>query len=238
MNKAGEGFKGFPKDCRRFLRELAANNEREWFNANKRRYRESVLEPMCAFIEAMDGELARVSDCFVADPRPNGGSMFRIYRDIRFSRDKRPYKEHAACQFRHIAGRDAHAPGFYVHVAPDDVFFGGGIWRVPGPALVSIREAIDRDQGGWKRATRSAAFRRRFIAVSGDSLKRPPRGYDPDHPFIEDLKRKSFFAAERVEARAIEQPGFVKQVATAFVALKPMMAFLTAALGLSFSLDD
>ncbi len=228
----------FREDTFRFFEELRRNNNREWFAANKERYKRSVVAPMVAFIEAMDVRLARVSDCFVADPRPNGGSMFRIYRDLRFTPDRRPYKEHAACQFRHIAGKDAHAPGFYVHIEPGNVFFGGGIWHPPAPALACIRRAIIEQPERWRRITRSRAFRRRFGGLAGDSLKRPPRGVPPDHPLIDDLKRKDFFALQRVEPGLALRPEFVDEVTRAFVALKPLMKFLTDALGLAFSLAD
>ena len=232
------GFGGFPPDLFRFFEELSENNNREWFAANKPRYKESVVAPMSAFIEAMDTRLASVSDCFIADPRPNGGSMFRIYRDVRFSSNKLPYKEHAACHFRHMAGKDAHAPGFYVHLEPDDVFFGGGIWHPPGPTLRRIRRAIDDDPAGWKKILRAAAFRRRFGGLAGASLKRAPQGYAPDHPLIGDLKRKDFFAVERCDPALALTPGFATEVARSFKALSPLMRFLTEALGLSFSLDD
>jgi uncharacterized protein (TIGR02453 family) len=129
-------FKGFRKEFFAFFRELKANNDRAWFEANKSRFRETVQAPMSDFITAMALHLSRVSKEFVADPRPNGGSMFRIHRDIRFSRDKRPYKEHGACQFRHRLGRDVHAPGFYVHLAPKEVFVGGGLWMPDPDALL------------------------------------------------------------------------------------------------------
>src|SRR3974377_1858992 len=115
-------FSGLPKDFFAFFRELTANADRAWFEDNKQRYKDSVQAPMSAFITAMAPRLKKVSKHFVADPRPNGGSMFRIYRDVRFSKDKRPYKEHAGCQFRHALGKDAHAPGFYMHFAPEEVF--------------------------------------------------------------------------------------------------------------------
>jgi uncharacterized protein (TIGR02453 family) len=120
-------FTGFPKDFFAFFRELKENNERAWFEVNKQRFRDSVQAPMSDFIEAMAPRLAKISKHFTADPRTNGGSMFRIYRDGRFSKDKRPYKEHAACHFRHSLGKDVHAPGFYMHFASDEVFFGGGL---------------------------------------------------------------------------------------------------------------
>ena len=102
-----------------FLRALRANNERPWFEANKARYREEVRDPMLDFIAAFAGPLAEISPHFRADPRPNGGSLFRIYRDTRFSKDKTPYKTNVGAHFRHAAGRDAHAPGFYLHLEPE-----------------------------------------------------------------------------------------------------------------------
>src|SRR6185295_12558339 len=121
-------FKGLPKDFFVFFKELTKNNERPWFEANKERYKATVIGSLSDFIEAMAPRVAKISKHIVVDPRPNGGSMFRIYRDIRFSKDKRPYKENAGCQFRHALGKDAHAPGFYMHFANDEVFFGGGLW--------------------------------------------------------------------------------------------------------------
>ena len=164
--------------------------------------------------------------------------MFRIYRDTRFSKDKSPYKEHVAVHFRHMAGKDAHAPGFYMHFEPKEVFFGGGIWMPPGPVLRQVREAIADDAQGWKSATRGPAFRKRFGETQGDSLKRPPQGFDPDHPLIDDLKRKSFFAVQQVEPSFALTPRFTAEVEKAFVALRPMMRFLTESLELSFELDS
>jgi uncharacterized protein (TIGR02453 family) len=120
-------FTGFPKELYQFLSDLARNNNREWFEANKERYVQYAKEPALAFIAEMKGRLEEISQSYVADTRPNGGSMFRIYRDTRFSKDKTPYKVNIGCQFRHSAGRDAHAPGFYIHLQPDENFAGDKI---------------------------------------------------------------------------------------------------------------
>ncbi len=228
------GFTGFPKEFFGFFRELKDNNERGWFNDNKDRYRAEVVGPMSGFIAAIAPGLEKVSTRYVADPRPNGGSMFRIYRDVRFSKDKRPYKEHAACQFRHESGRDAHAPGFYVHFAPDEVLYGGGIWKPPGPALEKIRQAIAGDPKAWRKAATDKTLVKCFGEISGDGLKRPPRGFDPDDPNIEDLKRKTFFVMRRVPPGDAESPGFVDDVAGAFRAAKPLMRFLCKSLDKPF----
>ncbi|SRR5258706_3764307 len=233
MAGARDGFRGFPADLFAFFRELKAHNERPWFEANKERFKESVQGPMSEFIAAMAPRLARVSKNFIADPRPNGGSMFRIYRDIRFARDKRPYKEHAACQFRHRAGRDAHAPGFYVHLAPGEVFFGGGLWMPEPDALFKVRAAIATKSPQWRRASSGKDFARRFKEVEGEALTRPPKGFDPEHPAIADLKRKSFYVMQASSEKAALSKTFVEEVAGAFKAASPLMRFLCDAVGVA-----
>ncbi|MGE0408046.1 MAG: DUF2461 domain-containing protein [Amphiplicatus sp.] len=224
-------FQGLPKDYFAFFAELKENNNRAWFEANKARFKESVQAPLSAFVEAMGPRLKKISKHFTADPRLNGGSIFRIYRDVRFAKDKKPYKENGGVHFRHALGRDAHAPGFYVHIAPDEIFYGGGIWAPPPPALAKIREAI-RDNGKkWGAAVSGAAFKKRYGGVRGDALSRPPRGFAGDHPLIEDIKRKSFFAmAEGTRKRALS-PVFAGDVEAAMRDAKPLMTFLCEALG-------
>ncbi len=227
-------FSGFPEDLLQFLQDLSQNNNREWFNANKGRYRESVVAPVSDFIIAMGERLHKISNSFVADPRANGGSMFRIYRDARFLKDKRPYKENVGCQFRHIAGKNAHAPSFYVHLQPGKVFVGGGIWAPPNPVLDKIRTAIVEQPKNWSKVIKSKKVIRGFSSLEGDRLKRPPRGYDVKHTFIEDLKRKSFFLKRDVELALIMKPDFIKETEQAFMDAAPLMAFITNAIDLSF----
>ena len=231
-------FSGFPKELFTFIRQLKKNNNREWFHANKDRYREFVVAPMCDFIQAMAYRFDKMAIRFVADPRPHGGSMFRIYRDTRFSKDKRPYKSHVACHFRHEAGKDAHAPGFYVHLEPGSVFFGGGIWMPPNPVLEKIRNTIVENPNAWKRIISNPTFKKRFGGIEGDGLKRPPRGFDKDHPFIEDLKRKSFFVTQDVDPALAMTPKFITEVERAFKTASPLMKYLLFANGLPFERDD
>lgn len=229
-----DGFNGFGRDFFAFFRELKANNERGWFEANKQRFRDQVQAPMSAFIEAMAPRLAKISKDFTADPRPNGGSMFRVYRDVRFSKDKRPYKEHAACHFRHRFGKDAHAPGFYMHFAPDEVFFGGGMWLPPSDALAKIRGAIAAKPAAWKKMLGDAKFAARFGGVGGEALSRPPRGFDPAHPFIDDIKKKSFFAMGEGSVKSAQSPKLVDEVTETFRAASPLMKFLCNALDVPY----
>ncbi len=228
-------FDGFPTDFFDFFSELEAHNERGWFEENKPRYEESVVAPCLDFISAMGPELKKISPHFTAIPKKTGGSMFRIYRDTRFSKDKTPYKTNAALHFRHALGKDAHAPGFYLHLEPGQVFFGGGMWLPPSDALKNIRATIDEDQAGWKKVKNNKRLKDLFGALAeGNPLTRPPKGYAQDHPLIEDLKRRSFFAVTNSTAAAATRPDFIKEVSQAYKAASPLMAFLCKATGASF----
>ena len=130
-------FEGFRPTLFEFLEQLAANNNRPWFQENKRRYEREVREPSLAFIRAFQPRLKRISPYFVASDRRAGGSLMRVYRDTRFSRHAAPYKTNVGIQFRHEFGRDVHAPGFYVHIAADECFLALGVWR---PDAVSLRQ--------------------------------------------------------------------------------------------------
>jgi uncharacterized protein (TIGR02453 family) len=183
-----------------FLRELAANNHRDWFTANKPRYVAEVQEPALAFVEDVGHRLPEVSRHFVADPRPIGGSVFRIYRDVRFAKDKTPYKTQVGIQFRHARSRDVHAPGFYLNLEPDRVFMACGIWHPDRDTLHAIRTAIAAKPQRWTNVVEGLEDFR----LGGESLKRPPAGFDRDHPLIEELKRKDFIAyLDLTEADAI-----------------------------------
>jgi len=226
-------FPGFPDDFFRFFQDLEQNNERAWFNENKARYHESVVNPISEFIVDLGPYLKKISPHYIANPKPHGGSMFRIYRDTRFSKDKTPYKTHAGVQFRHEAGKDAHAPGFYVHLAPEEVFFGGGVWMPPNPVLNRVRDHMVDNARSWSRIRNSKAVLASG-GIRGDSLKRPPRGFDPQHPHIEDLKKKSFYIATEVPAEAALEAGFAGQVTAGFKLAAPMMRFINDALDLPF----
>ena len=226
-------FTGFPKDFFVFFEDLKRNNRRDWFNDNKPRYHESVVNPISEFIVCMAPRLKKISPHYVANPKPHGGSMFRIYRDTRFSKDKTPYKTHAGVQFRHEAGRDAHAPGFYVHLAGDGLFFGGGIWNPPNSHLGPIRDYMVDNARSWSRL-RNAKAVQQAGGIRGDSLKRPPRGYDADHPHIDDLKKKSFYVMVEAPSKDALKPAFPDQVTEAFRIAAPLNRFITGALDLPF----
>lgn len=216
-----------------FLRDLEQNNEREWFKANQDRYEEHVREPALEFINDFAGPLESISEHFVADSRKVGGSLFRIQRDTRFSKDKTPYKLNTGMQFRHVAAKDVHAPGFYLNLEPKACYMGVGLWRPETKVAYQIREHIDENQADWKRATRGNRFTEVFT-VGGDSLKRPPRGYDEDHPLIEDLKRKDFIASTRLTQKQVTSAHFMEDFTENCKRAVPFMKFLCAAMNLPF----
>lgn len=223
----------FTPELFEFLLDLRSNNNRDWFKANKGRYEKQIKEPLLDFIRDFGPPLHSISEHFVADPRANGGSMFRIYRDVRFSKDKNPYKTQAAAHFRHEAGKTAHAPGFYLHLAPGEVGAGVGIWRPDTPTLTKIRNAIVEDPDGWRKASGDPRFTSLFSIV-GDSLKRSPRGFDPGHPLAADLKRKDHIAWVDFDEEEATSPGFLDEFAHVCRQAVPYVQFLTTAVGLPF----
>ena len=216
-----------------FLRKLSRNNHREWFEQHKQDYEDVVRTPALRFIADMQGDLAQLSQHFLAIPKKVGGSLMRVHRDVRFGRDKRPYKTNIGIQFRHEAGKDVHAPGFYLHIEPGECFLGGGVWRPDAPALGKIREAIVEKPDQWKKASDSGAFAKQF-ALGGESLSRPPRGYLKDHPYIEDLKRKDFIALCAIPDDLITSATLRKQVMRQFALAGPYVEFLCRALALRY----
>ncbi|MCC6623992.1 MAG: DUF2461 domain-containing protein [Deltaproteobacteria bacterium] len=225
----------FSLETFRFLDALALNNHREWFEAHKARYEQDVREPALAFIRAMAGPLARVTPHFVVEDKKVGGSLMRVHRDTRFGHDKTPYKTNVGIQFRHAAGKDVHAPGFYVHVAADGCFLGLGLWRPEPPALAAIRRKIDAEQARWKRLVDPKALAKKGLAMGdGDPLKRVPKGYPVDHPLADELKKTSFILHRDLTADEVMSAGFVGLVGKHFAAGSEHMRFLCEAVGVPF----
>lgn len=227
-----QNFPGFPREMVDFYRELRQNNERDWFNANKDRYLACVAEPALEFIRAIEGPLQKkVSPCFTAIAKRSGGSLIRIYRDTRFSKNKTPYKTNLGIHFRHEVGKDVHAPGFYLHFDLDQVFLGAGVWCPSGEPLNQIRMAIDDQSARWKRIKGKKIFRETFN-LYGDTLIRPPRGYEKDHPLIEDLKRKDHIAMTTLKQNDFFSPSIIDEAIGRMKLAMPYVRFLCDALHL------
>jgi len=223
----------FSKSTFKFLDQLAANNNRAWFEENKPRYASLVREPALEFIEAMAPALNTFAPHFRADSRKMGGSLMRVYRDARFSRDKTPYKTNIGIQFRHELGKDVHAPGFYVHISTAECFLAVGCWHPEPDALGRIRDLIAQKPEKWFAARDNEKFVAQWM-LSGDTLMRPPRGYAADHPAIEDLKRKDFIALAPLAPADVTGPGLVKLASEQFATTVPFMSLLCDALEVAY----
>jgi len=223
----------FSPDLFRFLHELKENNRRDWFKANKIRYEKEVKGPALRFITDFAPYLGKISKHFLADPRPVGGSLFRIYRDIRFAKNKEPYKTATGIHFRHEDGKDAHTPGYYLHLEPRNVFVGVGIWCPDNPTLKKIRDAIVADPKQWQRTITAKGFRDRY-EMTGEKLKRPPYGYDSEHPLVEDLKWKSYTGFARLTQKDVTATDFPDRLFEVYQAGSPLVKFLCQAIGVGF----
>ena len=227
----------FTADTLRFFRALKRRNERAWFEAHRDEYEAYVRAPMRHLVEEMDVRLARFAPEIVGDPRH---SIFRIHRDIRFSKDKSPYKTHVAAWFYHGAGSrnvgqdgEGGSAGFYVQVSPGASFSGGGIWMPPPSTLKKIREAIADDPRGFARVAGSPVLKRRFGGLDAeDSLKRMPRGFADDHPAARWLKFRSFTVGRLLRDTQATGPRLAALLEADFRAMLPLVRWLNAALGL------
>ena len=230
----------------KFMKALAANNNKEWFADHKSEYEQTVKAPCLAFISDLAAPLQKISAQMVANPKPVGGSLFRIYRDARFSADKSPYKTHAGMSFYHAAtkavaraeGQNAmmgrlDAPGFYLHLEPGACFIGGGLWHPQSDTLKRVRAYMLSNPASWKKATQAAPFNK-FYALEGDSLQRPPQGFDPAHELIVDLKRKDYIGSAKLTQAQVCSDDLLQTTITHYKALAPMIDWLCGALDLDF----
>ena len=229
-------FDGFPLASFTFLKGLAANNEREWFEARRETYELSLREPMKALIEEMDARLATIAPEITGTVR---GSMFRIHRDIRFSKNKAPYKTNAACWFFHRdskgnVGQDAvhGGAGMYFHLEPRACFAGGGVWMPPAPVLKRIRGALEVGHEEFRGIIGAKAFRVLLGTLSTEAvLKRMPRGYDPTHPAGEWLRYQSFTAGCPLTQAEVTSAALADRLEQIYRTLTPFVRWLNTAIG-------
>jgi len=217
-----------------FLHDLALHNNKTWFNAHKADYEAHVRVPFLRLISDLQPALAQVSAHFRADPRTVGGSLFRIYRDCRFSRNKSPYKTWQGARLFHYRGKQVPAPSFYIHLAPGDSFVGGGIWHPDSHTQRRIRQFIFDNPAHWKNAVHAPSIKRRYQFESSEQLVRPPRGFPEEFTFIDDLKQRNWVLFRPVSDSTMMGANLRQILARDLTQLAPFMDYLCAALELEF----
>lgn len=211
-----------------FLAQLRRNNRRAWFLKHKPEYEKFARQASLRFIADLRLRLREVSPWLVANPKPVGGSLFRIYRDVRFSKDKSPYKTHVGMHFPHASSSEmVHAPGLYLHLEPNSCFLAGGVWQPDPRSLARIRDAIAWKPDEWRAAKRG-------LELGGDTLSRAPRGYPADHPLVEDLKRKDFVASVDLRDKQVCSARFMEHFLRGAHKIIPLLKFLSEAEKLRF----
>lgn len=210
----------------KFLKDLKKNNNKSWFDANRKNY-EQAKEDFLSLVETLITAIAAF-DPPIAALKPKE-CTFRINRDVRFSKDKSPYKNNIAAYFNRN-GKKSNGAGYYLHIEPGNSFAAGGIWMPEAKDLAKIRQEIDYSFDDWKKISGNANFKKMFTqGVKGESLTRPPKGYEETNPAIEFLKRKSFIVSRPFTDTEVQSKTFTKDVAVTFKTMKPLIDFLNAA---------
>jgi uncharacterized protein (TIGR02453 family) len=218
----------------KFLRGLARNNDRAWFAAHKADYETHVRAPFQRLLNDLQPILAELSAHYRVDPKPVGGSLYRIQRDTRFANDKTPYKTWQGARLMHERSRQLHAPLFYLHLQPGNCFVGAGLWHGEPALQRRVRQFIVDNPGGWKAAAHAPAFRKRFDLDDSEMLVRVPKGYPDDFPFAEDLRRRNFVAERAIDDATMLGPRLRQVLAADLAALGPFVDYLCASLDLEY----
>ncbi|MGE8288893.1 MAG: DUF2461 domain-containing protein, partial [Stenotrophomonas sp.] len=205
-----------------------------WFAEHKQQYEEHVRQPFLRLITDLQPDLTEVSAHFRADPRTVGGSLFRIYRDSRFSNDKTPYKTWQGARLFHERRKEVPAPSYYIHLAPGENFIGAGIWHPEPDTQRKLRQFIFDNPGSWKAAAHAPAVRKRYDFETSEKLVRPPRGFPADFEFIDDLKHRNWVLWRAIDDDTMTGPRLRQTLAKDLAALAPFVDYLCAALDLEF----
>jgi uncharacterized protein (TIGR02453 family) len=217
------------KETLDFLRKLGKNNNRDWFEKNKALYlaaKEDVEKSIDTMITGI-----RTFDKRIGSDLTAKKCMFRIYRDVRFSKDKRPYKTNMGASINPGGNKMAPAPGYYIHIEPGNAFVAGGMWMPPAPELAKIRQEIDYNFPEFKKIVSDKNFKKYFGGLNqDDKLSTTPKGYAKDHPAIEFLRLKSFIVVSEIPEKDVMSKNFVKSATAAMKAMLPLMNFLQRAI--------
>jgi uncharacterized protein (TIGR02453 family) len=217
----------FSADTLKFLRALKRNNRREWFNAHREQYETHVRQPMTAIVERLAEDFRAFAPELVASPK---ASMYRIYRDTRFSENKTPYKTHIAAVFPTRGLLKHEGAGVYFHISPDEVWVGGGMYSPQPAQLYAVREHIAASVRQLRAIVEAPGFRRHVGQLEGDKLTRVPRGFPKDHEAAEYLKFRHFIAGAGFPATLATSPKFYSTLLTVFKQVVPLSRFLNVPL--------
>ena len=218
----------------KFLRALARNNDKEWFGEHKQQYEDHVRQPFLRLLTDLQPDLAQISEHYRSDPKTVGGSLFRIYRDARFSNDKSPYKSWQGARLFHERRKQVAAPSFYLHLQPGHCFVGAGLWHPEAPTQRRVRQFIFDNPGSWKAAAHAPKFRKQFNFDDSEVLTRPPRGFPADFELIDDLKHKNFVFTRPLDDGSMNSPRLRQALVADLTAMAPFVDYLCAALDLEF----
>jgi uncharacterized protein (TIGR02453 family) len=213
----------FGADTLKFLRALKRNNRREWFQARREQYEAAVRQPMMAVIERLAIDFADIAPELLANPK---ASMYRVYRDTRFSENKTPYKTHAAAVFPPRGLPRHEGAGLYFHIAPGELWIGGGMYSPQTRQLHAVREHIAANLTRFRAIVESPGFRKHVGTLEGERLRRVPRGFPKDHPAAEYLKFRQFLAGSDFPPALATSPKFYGTLLTVFRQVVPLIRFL------------
>lgn len=222
-------FEGFPTEGISFLRQLKKHNNREWFAAHKTSYEEFVKFPMQSLIASLAHSMSGIAPEIQFDSRK---SIFRIYRDTRFSKDKTPYKTSIAAVF-HPKGKWEASAGYYLHIEPKIIYVGGGIYMPNGPQLKSIRHAIAGRPEEFLAIVTEKKFRKKYAGLEGEQLQRAPLGFPASHKMIEWLKHKSYYTGVEWNEKECHSSRFIEKIVGVYKDLLPLIRFLNSGLSRS-----
>lgn len=223
----------FDKTIFEFLRNLKENNSKDWFNANKEKYEGNAREPFLNFIADFAPHLTKIAPNHLANASKSGGSLFRIHKDLRFGNRDEPYKTWMGAYFKHNKSKDVHTPGFYLHIEPKNCFFGAGVWHPDTQTAQKIRLSLAQHTKEWEKIKTAKEFQKTFT-MEGDSLKKLPKGFDTNHPHIEDLMRKDFIISHKLKQEDIISENFLKDIVNLCKISACYVEFLTKACGLKW----
>jgi len=217
------GFPGFPPEMVQFLRALKRNNRREWFQPRKHLYEQQVKEPMLELVTALNRDFMKFAPHFVTEPKK---AVFRIYRDTRFSADKTPYKTHVAASFWRRGSDYTGAGGFYFSVSHDQIEVAGGIWHPSPETMLLVRTHIAASYPEMRRILANKKSRKLVGDLQGDELTRAPKGFDPQHPALDLIKKKDWILDTSLNSALATTPKLYREILDRFRAIAPLIEYL------------